>query len=464
MQISKLTKKFKLICLAQPTGLTQITLKSSKKLLISGAITCLCLTSIFSQQINVAHSMPDMPSISASSGPSMPTIVTPSLGTKFYTPKLNATYKSKDSAEDKKNSAGIVSTANSTAANNSAGLSDLKGSLSTADEVEALLGSAFLSQGRDANGKPTVLTGISNARNSENLSKVSVNVPAYQNNFSENGLSANNKKGLSNSYKNTLSALDLLSMNKKGLISNIYGLEEISGNQKNDEILLSSILGQLEALKTRQQELEKALASGNGRKASAASYGENYSQNGNILAGNQAGNLNQNYSSISNFSSTSTSSAMAGAVKYNSNTASQKSDSALKNELVACSQSGASGNPQILRFNINGTNIIDSLRTVWFSRQENDGSFLVTGDRKYYEGAKLREETFYLLFKADGNGGSERGYNVEGKVMQDVQNENSLLYRLTQVSNLTADKTGNLITMTQNNENLRINLLIDSGN
>ncbi|MCR5400211.1 MAG: hypothetical protein K6E78_01295 [Treponema sp.] len=464
MQISKLTKKFKLICLAQPTGLTQITLKSSKKLLISGAIYCMCLTSIFSQQINVAHSMPDMPSISASSGPSMPTIVTPSLGTKFYTPKLNATYKSKDSDEDKKNSTGIASTANSTAANNSTGLSDLKGSLSTADELEALLGSAFLSQGRDANGKPTVLTGISNARNSENLSKVSVNVPAYQNNFSENGLSANNKKGLSNSYKNTLSALDLLSLNKKGLISNIYGLEEISGNQKNDEILLSSILGQLEALKARQQELEKALASGNGRKASAASYGENYSQNGNVLAGNQAGNLNQNYSSISNFSSTSTSSAMAGAVKYNSNTGSQKSDSALKNELVACSQSGASGNPQILRFNINGTNIIDSLRTVWFSRQENDGSFLVTGDRKYYEGAKLREETFYLLFKADGNGGSERGYNVEGKVMQDLHNENSLLYRLTQVSNLTADKTGNLITMTQNNENLRINLLIDSGN
>ena len=137
MQISKLTKKFKLICLAQPTGLTQITLKSSKKLLISGAIYCMCLTSIFSQQLNVAHSMPDMPSISASSGPSMPTIVTPSLGTKFYTPKLNATYKPKDSAEDKKNSAGIASTANSTAANNSAnnsaGLSDLKGSLSTAD-------------------------------------------------------------------------------------------------------------------------------------------------------------------------------------------------------------------------------------------------------------------------------------------------------------------------------------------
>ena len=457
MQISKLTKKFKLICLAQPTGLNQITLKSSKKLLISGAITCLCLTSIFSQQINVAHSMPDMPSISASSGPSMPTIVTPSLGTKFYTPKLNATYKSKDSAEENKNSLADVN--HSDTRNSASGLS-------ASNELEALLGSTFLSQGRDANGKPTVLTGISNARNSENLSKVSVNVPAYQNNFSDSELSAGNKNqaGLTNTYRNTLSALDLLSMNKKGLISNIYGLEELSGNQKNDEILLSSILGQLETLKARQQEIEKALALGKVRKASAASYGENYSQNGNVLAGNQAGNLSQNYSSITSSSSTSTSSAMAGAVKYNSNTGSQKSDSALKNELIACRQSGASGNPQILRFNINGTNIMDSLRTVWFSRQENDGSFLVTGDRKYYEGTKLREETFYLLFKADGNGGSDRGYNVEGKVMQDAQNQNSLLYRLAQISDLTADKTGNLISLSQNGENLKINLLIDSGN
>ena len=48
--------------------------------------------------------------------------------------------------------------------------------------------------------------------------------------------------------------------------------------------------------------------------------------------------------------------------------------------------------PSVVRFNINGYNIADSLVTVFISESENDGSFLFTADRVYYVDFQPRTE------------------------------------------------------------------------
>lgn len=120
-------------------------------------------------------------------------------------------------------------------------------------------------------------------------------------------------------------------------------------------------------------------------------------------------------------------------------------------------------NPQILRFLVNGYNIKDTIRTTYFSKKENDGSFLLTGDRKFTTDGKNREETFYLLFKADGNCGTSAGYFVEPEVIQDYKNEYSFLYQLTQKPKLKAEKTGNLVSLKYVSDTWNMDLLIDIG-
>lgn len=119
--------------------------------------------------------------------------------------------------------------------------------------------------------------------------------------------------------------------------------------------------------------------------------------------------------------------------------------------------------PKILRFVVNGRNILDTCRTVYFSTKEYDGSFLLTGDRKFDSNGKSREETFYLLFKADGNCGTESGYNVEPKLIQDSRNEYSFLYWLSKKHNLKAEKTGNLVSLRSVEPAWNMDLLLDIG-
>ncbi len=118
---------------------------------------------------------------------------------------------------------------------------------------------------------------------------------------------------------------------------------------------------------------------------------------------------------------------------------------------------------KILRFTINGNNILNTCRTVFFSQKENDGSFLLTADRKYDFNSQSRDETFYLLFKADGNCGYSAGYNVQPKVIQDSKNEDSPLFKLSQQKSLHADKTGNLVSLKVVSEKFNLDLLLDIG-
>lgn len=120
--------------------------------------------------------------------------------------------------------------------------------------------------------------------------------------------------------------------------------------------------------------------------------------------------------------------------------------------------------PSVLRFKINNYNIKDSLTTVYISSQENDGSFLMTADRRYIADKKVRNETFYLLFKTKENSGSVITYDVSPSINQDSKNENSFLYKLCSQKNLSAQKTGNLVVLRSSSKDCEADLLIDLDN
>ena len=119
--------------------------------------------------------------------------------------------------------------------------------------------------------------------------------------------------------------------------------------------------------------------------------------------------------------------------------------------------------PAILRFVVNGYDILSTCRSTYFSNQENDGTFLLTGDRKYTSDGKTRNETFYLLFKTTGSTGYSTQYTVEPAVVQDYTNTYSFVYQLAHMQNLSAVKTGNLLTMRLNKPAYAMDLLIDTG-
>ena len=121
----------------------------------------------------------------------------------------------------------------------------------------------------------------------------------------------------------------------------------------------------------------------------------------------------------------------------------------------------SSARPGILRFIVNGCDVLSSCRTVYFSDVGEDGTFLLTGDRTYTANGQKRMETFYLLFRPAGHAGFSTQYKVECSVVQDYTNTHSFMYRLASLGNLTAVKTGNLVSLRTSDPNCRADLLID---
>ncbi len=117
--------------------------------------------------------------------------------------------------------------------------------------------------------------------------------------------------------------------------------------------------------------------------------------------------------------------------------------------------------PSLLRFKINGYDMLDSLTKIYFSEPENDGSFLLTADRRYIAGNKIRNETFYILFTTSEGHGKSVTYNAEMTLAQDSKNENSFLYKLAEKKNLTAQKTGNLVVLRAESKDCTADLLLD---
>lgn len=171
--------------------------------------------------------------------------------------------------------------------------------------------------------------------------------------------------------------------------------------------------------------------------------------------------------SLSNYATTSTTNILLQQVlnnlndlKTEQNKASPEEKEALEN-MQTDSKTFKNREPSILRFRINGYNIADSLTTVFFSDTEPDGTFLLTADRRYFANQQTLTETFYMLFRATSSSGSTIQYKVQPSIVQSVKNENSYVYKLAEVKNLTAEKTGNLVVLHYNEDKLTADMLLD---
>ncbi len=119
--------------------------------------------------------------------------------------------------------------------------------------------------------------------------------------------------------------------------------------------------------------------------------------------------------------------------------------------------------PHILRFSVNGYDLLGTCRTVYISKQAMDGSFLITGDRKYQSDGNTRSETFHILFKASGASAGQEVFTTAAAVNQDYLNNYSFLYQLSQKDDIVAYKTGNMLTMRTDDPTWKLDLLIDLG-
>ena len=116
---------------------------------------------------------------------------------------------------------------------------------------------------------------------------------------------------------------------------------------------------------------------------------------------------------------------------------------------------------KLLRFRVNNTDILNTCQTIYFSQPEENGLFLLTGDRSYYIDNRPYEETFYFLFTPALDDKGVFYYEVEGDIMQNAPITGSKLYPLTEKPSLIARKTGNLITLKYSAENWNLDILID---
>lgn len=170
---------------------------------------------------------------------------------------------------------------------------------------------------------------------------------------------------------------------------------------------------------------------------------------------------------LSNYATTSSTNILLQQVLNSLNELKQEQKNATPEEQNALKNVQSDSNtfkkrqPEILRFKINGYNVTDSLKTVFFSDTEPDGTFLLTADRKYFAGQRPMSETFYILFKTVSSNGSSVSYKVLPSIVQDIKNENSFIYKLAETKNLTAEKTGNLVVMHFSDNGLSVDLLLD---
>ena len=143
----------------------------------------------------------------------------------------------------------------------------------------------------------------------------------------------------------------------------------------------------------------------------------------------------------------------------------QNSASPAEQEVIAAkvqdSETFKTRNPSILRFKINNYSIKDSITEEFFSEPEPDGSFLLTADRKYFLNNKACTETFYLLFKAVKSNGSMTTFSVTPSIAQGTENKNSYVYKMCQLKDITAEKTGNLVVVHYDDNGIQADLLLD---
>ena len=123
--------------------------------------------------------------------------------------------------------------------------------------------------------------------------------------------------------------------------------------------------------------------------------------------------------------------------------------------------------PKILRFTADGADYLNTIKTAFFSEEEADGTFLLTGDAKYSVGGRIRNETFYLLFRSKGTENGMLKYEMSSQVSQSIDDAKSVFRRLSEAcseSPVEASRTGNLITLRLNESALSLDILLAMDN
>ena len=213
-----------------------------------------------------------------------------------------------------------------------------------------------------------------------------------------------------NDLLSNLTASDISSLGNLGLLSSLTGTNSNSYTSSSDSsttALLNEILTELQELKTK---------------------------------------VNSNALKVSDSTTNSTS----------TQTTPQTSTSSNSNQVQT-----QKPHSTLLRFIVNGYDIRKTCRIVYISKIEKDGSFLLTGDRRYTSDNAVRSETFYLLFKSKGVENGQKIYSVAAAVTQDKPNEYSFIYQLAQRTDLIATQTGNLVILRTTDSTWQLDLLLD---
>lgn len=108
---------------------------------------------------------------------------------------------------------------------------------------------------------------------------------------------------------------------------------------------------------------------------------------------------------------------------------------------VSAAKADIASGGELLRFSVNGYNVAGTVTTLVSSILAKDGSFLITGDRRYPAGNRWASETFYLLCRKTGAG----TYRLYADVSQDSPNPNSYLRQLAARSPIAGTLTGDLL-------------------
>ncbi len=122
----------------------------------------------------------------------------------------------------------------------------------------------------------------------------------------------------------------------------------------------------------------------------------------------------------------------------------------------AAAASAIKSGAQIVRFSVNGNNIVTPATEIISSSLAKDSSFLLTGNRNYTASNTARTETFYLFCRKSG----ALSYQVYADVSQDYLNEYSYMYQLARKTPLTGKLTGDLLVIRTDDPAWRLDLVI----
>lgn len=111
---------------------------------------------------------------------------------------------------------------------------------------------------------------------------------------------------------------------------------------------------------------------------------------------------------------------------------------------------------EIIRFSVNGYNLITKDFNYVSSILARDESFLLTGQRSSMSSGHISVETIYLLCKKTGL----NAYQLFVDVSQDVPNENSFIYQLSRKTPLKGTLTGDLLVFRVPDPAWNLNLVI----